>query len=434
MLVSDAFQGPIRVFISYSHDSPEHGQRVLALSDRLCSEGVDCHIDQYEVSPPEGWPRWMRDQIAKARFVLVVCTEAYQRRVYGREEPGRGRGATWEGAIITQALYDSGGRNDKFIPVVFRSEDLAYKPEFIGGATHYDVSTEAGYDGLYRHLTSQPRVVKPRLGQVRRLPEENASTHPIASGGSSGPLAATPRMTLSARKLDSLVLLMSKQGGISLFEAAEIEAGDELRLRLVPADARESAFLDSLRKASDRSLGVAFALTALLADIRTVSRSITGGRETWTLVLSPQETDYGAGFMEMGTTGYTADQLAELRGRRVLLDEFPPKGIGARGSDAHDSFLEVLIQGVSTALKPSSSPFPELYTQLKDDVPLFLAAARLLGVLYLRLSGVVEQIHRLDLEFRPPASLQVAFEGRRSKKFINQDPALIRISGTCRLA
>ena len=47
--------------------------RVLALSNRLRADGIDCHIDQYELSPPEGWPRWMIKQISKATFVLVLC-------------------------------------------------------------------------------------------------------------------------------------------------------------------------------------------------------------------------------------------------------------------------------------------------------------------------------------------------------------------------
>ena len=64
-----------KVFISYSHDSPEHAGRVLELSDRLRQDGIDSHIDQYEVSPPEGWPRWMVNKVEWADFVLVVCTE-----------------------------------------------------------------------------------------------------------------------------------------------------------------------------------------------------------------------------------------------------------------------------------------------------------------------------------------------------------------------
>lgn len=55
-----------RVFISYSHDSPEHSNRVWDLSERLRQDGVDCRIDQHEVSPPEGWPRWCRNQVHEA--------------------------------------------------------------------------------------------------------------------------------------------------------------------------------------------------------------------------------------------------------------------------------------------------------------------------------------------------------------------------------
>lgn len=86
-----------KVFISYSHDSPQHADRVLALSDRLRADGIDCHIDQYEISPPEGWPRWMNRQIERADFVLVVCTETYERRFKGEDETGKGLGAKMGG-------------------------------------------------------------------------------------------------------------------------------------------------------------------------------------------------------------------------------------------------------------------------------------------------------------------------------------------------
>jgi hypothetical protein len=86
-----------RVFISYSHDSEEHKHHVRRLSDRLREEGVDCRIDQYEESPPEGWPQWMVNQIEDADFVLVVCTKTYARRFSRQEQPGRGLGGSWEG-------------------------------------------------------------------------------------------------------------------------------------------------------------------------------------------------------------------------------------------------------------------------------------------------------------------------------------------------
>ena len=48
-----------KIFISYSHDSPEHADLVLELADRLVGDGIDCILDQYESSPAEGWPKWM---------------------------------------------------------------------------------------------------------------------------------------------------------------------------------------------------------------------------------------------------------------------------------------------------------------------------------------------------------------------------------------
>ena len=51
------------VFISYSHDSPEHEDRVLELSDRLREEGIAANIDQYQTAPPEGWQLWMEKEI-----------------------------------------------------------------------------------------------------------------------------------------------------------------------------------------------------------------------------------------------------------------------------------------------------------------------------------------------------------------------------------
>ena len=42
---------PPKVFISYSHDSPEHEERVLELAHHLSADGIDCMIDQYIDSP-----------------------------------------------------------------------------------------------------------------------------------------------------------------------------------------------------------------------------------------------------------------------------------------------------------------------------------------------------------------------------------------------
>ena len=159
-----------KVFISYSHDSPEHITRVREFSDCLREDGIRCILDQYEVSPPEGWPRWMDRHIRDADFVLVICTEAYYRRVMGEEKAGIGLGVRWEGNLIYQHISNAETLNIKFIPVLLESGEFSHIPTPLQGVNYYFAGTREGYDELYRHLTNQPRHRKPVTGKLRELP------------------------------------------------------------------------------------------------------------------------------------------------------------------------------------------------------------------------------------------------------------------------
>lgn len=407
------------MFVSYSHDSPDHVQRVLELANRLRSQGIDCHLDQYEISPPEGWPVWMEAQIKTARFVLVVCTEVYARRVAGQEEVGRGLGARWEGAIITQALYDNGGRNDKFIPVVFGTTDVTFIPTFLRAVTRYDVTTPSGYEALYRHLTNQPRVIRPPLGSVEVLPPVEPLPHERSQ---------SPRLERAADR----VLLMSFAGhGTFFVPLDEAKTGDTVVLSVKPGSPQQSAFLDKLRHDRDAQVGVAFGLSAFLGRLKEATQHYERGQETWRLTLVADPTDYGAGFMEMSTSGYSADDIATLRARRILLNE-------RRSSDRtdtvrllNDTTLEVLIRGMNTPLQVTESPLPALFADVGSDSDTFIPAARLLLVLYLRLSGVVEHVFKLELTFEDRDRLHVDFEGQRPKKYTNVAAPLVAIRGVC---
>jgi len=160
----------IKVFISYTHDSDEHKNRVLRLANRLVSNGIDCTIDQYEAAPQEGWGRWTSDQIQQANFVLIVCTEIFKQRFEGSAELGKGAGAKWESAIITQQLYEAEGRSSKYIPVIFSEDDLKHIPLELRSRTRHVIDGEDGYLDLYRHITNQPRAKKGDLGERLILP------------------------------------------------------------------------------------------------------------------------------------------------------------------------------------------------------------------------------------------------------------------------
>src|SRR6516164_11453529 len=116
---------PPQVFISCSHDSAEHRDRVLELADRLRADGIGAVIDQYVQSPPEGWPAWCEAEIRKAAFVPIMCTETYLRRVDREEEPGKGHGVLWEARLIRQHLYNSGSVSSKFVPVLLTGGSTA---------------------------------------------------------------------------------------------------------------------------------------------------------------------------------------------------------------------------------------------------------------------------------------------------------------------
>lgn len=133
---------PPRVFISYSHDSAEHRAFVLELANRFRTEqGFDCQIDQHFLPrfPPEGWIKWMRDQVKNADFVLLICTPKYrdrfERNLENIEDGGRGVG--FEGVVISQTLYDQYYHNEKFIPVLPQGGGMEDIPVDLRGFSSY---------------------------------------------------------------------------------------------------------------------------------------------------------------------------------------------------------------------------------------------------------------------------------------------------------
>jgi len=161
--------GHPEVFISYSQDSVDHMEQILRLSNRLRDDGIDSIIDQYEVSPPEGWPRWMDKNIRDSKYVVLVCTERYLNRVMGQEKEGTGLGVRWEGHLVYQHIYNAGTLNTKFIPAVLREEDKHFIPTPLQGSSYYCLANDTGYEDLYRRLTEQPKTEKPKLGKRRSL-------------------------------------------------------------------------------------------------------------------------------------------------------------------------------------------------------------------------------------------------------------------------
>ena len=163
------------VFLSYSHDSAEHAACVLALADALCDGGIDVILDRYvHPAPEEGWPRWMERSLDEAKFVLMVCTETYRRRVRGKEESGQGTGVRWEGTLIYNRIVYGDPAGARFIPILLPGSEPTHIPDPVRGHSYYRLvtfdRTDPGYEALYRHLTGQPATPRSDLGSIQTLP------------------------------------------------------------------------------------------------------------------------------------------------------------------------------------------------------------------------------------------------------------------------
>ena len=163
--------GADAVFISYSHDSPEHQERVLQFANSLRAAGVDAELDRYHVRPKHGWPRWSAEQVRpdKSKFVIAVCTQIYRDRVEDKVEADEGRGVFWEWGIISQYLYDNKG-TARFIPVLLEDEPEVSLPDALKGHTFYWIKAfdlrDKGWEALLRELHSRPAVEKPPVGSA----------------------------------------------------------------------------------------------------------------------------------------------------------------------------------------------------------------------------------------------------------------------------
>ncbi|NNN38140.1 toll/interleukin-1 receptor domain-containing protein [Streptomyces sp. S3(2020)] len=164
----------VRVLISYSHDGDAHRKTVLNLANRLRQAGIDAWIDQFEEhEPPESWPDWMRRELDRADFVLVVVTKVYLERFNRESEAGVGSGVRWEGALITAGLYHGRRYKARYLPVVLREEDRRLVPVPLNLTTSYVVGETGDGDlaPLLRVLRGSPNAVPVTLGS---LPEDAA--------------------------------------------------------------------------------------------------------------------------------------------------------------------------------------------------------------------------------------------------------------------
>ena len=329
-LDSSPGQRPPTAFITYTHETAEHNTRVLDLAKKLRADGVACELDRFEVSPPEGWPLWTLKMTEEPDFVIVVCTETYAFRFRGNETAGKGKGATWEGRLILENLYEA-GENHRVIPVVFEEQDVDHVPSVLKSATYYNLSMKSGYPDLYRALTNQPHVTRPTLGPVRRyLPDldsrETAVSALLSLCPDPLPIEVVARVIghevsqvpTALEQLVQIGFLKTDETTVSLEDPTAHGIPDPSEHLVTTALEAALHFIDGPRNASRRAQLMNVVKLAMTADIRTAPAQVSS---TFRIIQSPLKSSGNKRLvLEVARRSIAASKV-EGRGREQVKDE-----------------------------------------------------------------------------------------------------------------
>jgi TIR domain len=151
----------IRVFVSYSHTSPDHEQWVERLGTFLRESGIDARLDIWNLRHGMDLPQFMTNELALAERVILISDEKYAEKADGRVG-----GVGWETMIVQGDIASQPPDSTKYL-VIVRSKDVeAGLPRYLKTkfVIHWPevTSDEKNRQILLRELYDQVKV--PPLG------------------------------------------------------------------------------------------------------------------------------------------------------------------------------------------------------------------------------------------------------------------------------
>ena len=220
-------------------------------------------------------------------------------------------------------------------------------------------------------------------------------------------------------------------------ESVRTNSDGTITLRVTPRDGEQEASVSRLCPSGyggGQSIAFAYHNDAAQVRVQRAENETAGTHRTWTLTLRPESEGFGgSGFesnLNMNGQAYSADDIATLRARRILLND-PPPSTGRQGYDNH-SFLESYITGVSGRFSVKECPIRSVYAAHGKQRE-WKELARLLATYYLKASGTVEHILELKIGTVRAGKVAIAFRGRRRQYYSNVEPTVIEVNGQCQL-
>ncbi len=129
-----------KVFISYSHDSPEHKRWVSRLALALHQNNVNVTLDQWYLIPGQEWRQFIEDNVRNSDRTLLICTPDYLRKA---DHGVGGVGLEWQ--IVTAHLGQDQGVN-KFIPIIREPLPKENLPSYLRNLAYFDFTDETRFN------------------------------------------------------------------------------------------------------------------------------------------------------------------------------------------------------------------------------------------------------------------------------------------------
>ena len=272
--------------------------------------------------------------------------------------------------------------------------------------------------------------------------ERHQKTIPQLRGDTS-----TPAVNIQSETSEFALLRTTKRIQYFVQIQEVCTTSSEISLTFLPESLEEIDFLNALKEW--KGADIAFAYRDQAAWV--VPQSVVETSAGWEIVLAKsgeQGRHHENRFGEL-----TGDQLAELRAKRILLNQ-------KLGVASPWLFEYRVRNGVSQEYKNGlvvhESPIPQLYLSFQETPEQFMKFAQLVSVLFLKLTHTVEEILQLKLELQESAeflghshgenhrapryqkmqkgpALKVRFKGQRHQYFPIRDATILEFEGICPL-
>ncbi|EPD3671044.1 SEFIR domain-containing protein [Serratia marcescens] len=156
-----------KVFISYCWSGQERQDKIVELTERLATDGVESIVDIYDLKEGDDKYHFMEKMVVDdtVSHVLIICDKGYALKADERKA-----GVGTESLIISQEIYSKASQS-KFIPIIYEFNEAgeAFTPVFLKSRIYIDFSSaekeNSNWERLIRLLYGEPELIKPSLGK-----------------------------------------------------------------------------------------------------------------------------------------------------------------------------------------------------------------------------------------------------------------------------